>query len=131
MTELETERLRLRQWRDDALARIRAHWAEHGFGQFALEVGRSGVSYHRLWPDDPEVGWGIDPELWGRGYASEAGGASIAHALSTLGFARVVPIIHPDNAPSIRVAEKLGERPYAKVYWDRGDVDLIVYAIDA
>jgi hypothetical protein len=44
------------------------HWAELGFGLLALEwretgalVGRSGVAYHRAWPDDPEVGCAIDP----------------------------------------------------------------------
>ena len=160
--ELETARLRLRLWRDDDLAhlarmmdderfrrylgprsdpqeqldRIRAHWDEHGFGQFAVEerdagrfAGRSGISYHRLWPDDPEVGWGIDPELWGRGYATEAGAASVAHALGALGFPRVVSIIHPENTASIRVAEKIGERPLATVPWDDRGIDLVVYEV--
>ena len=47
---------------------MRAHWEAHGFGPFAVEeretgrfAGRTGLSYHPLWPDDPEVGWGIDP----------------------------------------------------------------------
>ena len=46
------------------LERFRAHWRKHGFGLWALEdretgafLGRTGVSYHAVWPDDPEVGW--------------------------------------------------------------------------
>jgi RimJ/RimL family protein N-acetyltransferase len=119
------------------LARIRAHWDEHGFGQLAVEerasgrvVGRSGSSYHRLWPQDVEVGWGIDPAAWGRGYATEAGAAAIGHAFDVVGVDRVVSIVHPENAASIRVAEKLGERPLATLPWDDTGIELVVYGIE-
>ena len=55
------------------LERFHAHWDEHGFGLWAIEdretgafLGRTGVSYHAVWPDDPEVGWFLDPKVWGR-----------------------------------------------------------------
>jgi RimJ/RimL family protein N-acetyltransferase len=168
VTELETERLRLRLWSDDdlaelervnadprftrflnpggeiyrpgwtadKLARMRADWERNGWGTWAVEaldtgrlVGRVGFQFHRLWPDDPELGWGVDPELWGRGYATEAARAALHHAFDVLGFVRVVSILHPENAPSIRVAEKIGERPYASVPWEPEGIDLFVYAI--
>ena len=54
-----------------------------GYGVWAVEeratgriVGRLGLSHHRLWPQDVEVGWGLDPEVWGRGYATEGGVAA-------------------------------------------------------
>jgi len=93
-------------------------------------VGRCGLQVHRLWPDDVELGWGIDPELWGRGYASEAATAALEHAFETVALPRVVSIVHPENIASIRVAEKLGERPYGTVYWANGDVDLTVFAVE-
>jgi RimJ/RimL family protein N-acetyltransferase len=119
-----------------AFERWRAHWDEHGFGIWAVEeretgglVGRLGLQYHRLWPHEPEVGWMLDPRVWGKGYATESGAAALRHAFEMLGCDRVVSIVHPENAPSIRVAERLGEQPYATVRWDEGDLDLVVYAV--
>lgn len=162
MDELLTPRLRLRHWRDDdladlrrldaddrfmrylgprgaseeRLARMRADWAERGFGRWAVEergsgrfVGHAGLGVHSLWPADPELGYGVDPELWGRGYATEAAGAALADGLGRLGFGRVVSIIHPENARSIRVAERLGERPLTTVWWPEGELDLLVYSV--
>ena len=119
------------------LARFRRHWEEHGFGIWAVEerktgslVGRIGLQYHRLWPDEPELGWKLDPAVWGRGYATEGGAAGLRHAFETLGRDLVVSIIHPRNEPSIRVAERLGERPHAHVDWPDGGIALEVYAIE-
>ena len=118
------------------LARFRAHWEEHGFGIWAVEelasgtlVGRIGLQYHRFWPHDPELGWKLDPEVWGRGYATEGAAAGLRHAFETLRRDRVVSIIHPHNEPSIRVAERLGFAPHTSVDWPDGGVDLLVYAI--
>lgn len=120
---------------DEQLARFRRGWQEHGFGIWALEerasgrlVGRVGLSYHRIWPEDVELGWKVDANLWGRGYATEAGGAAMRHAFETVGLRRLVSIIHPGNVASIRVAEKLGARPHASVRWEPPGVDLLVYA---
>ena len=55
-----------------------------------------------------EIGWWLARETWGRGYATEAGGAAMRHVLETLGRPRVVAIIDPPNEPSKRVAERLG-----------------------
>jgi RimJ/RimL family protein N-acetyltransferase len=100
---------------DAALARWEGHWSTHGFGSLAADdretgalVGRSGPQFHRAWPDDPEVGWGVDPQWWGRGIATEMGGACVRWALGDLGFARVVSITTEDNRPSRQVMAKLG-----------------------
>lgn len=57
---------------------------------------------------DLEIGWWLERKVWGRGYATEAGGAAMNHVLVTLARKRVVAIIHPDNEPSKRVVERLG-----------------------
>ena len=46
--------------------------------------------------------------MWGRGYATEGGGAAMRHVLETLGRPRVCAIIDPGNEPSIRVVQRLG-----------------------
>ena len=121
----------------DQLARFRRGWEEHGFGIWAVEelesgrlVGRVGLSYHRLWPSDPEVGWKLDPDVWGRGYATEAGAASLRHAFETLGFERVVSIALPQNTASIRVMDRLGIEPWREVWWPDGEAMLDVRAIE-
>ena len=48
--------------------------------------------------------------FWGQGYATEAAAACRDHALGELGRDRVISLIDPQNTPSIRVAEKIGER---------------------
>jgi RimJ/RimL family protein N-acetyltransferase len=55
-----------------------------------------------------EIGWILAREAWGRGYATEAGGAAMRHVLETLARPRVVAIIDPGNEPSKRVAARLG-----------------------
>jgi RimJ/RimL family protein N-acetyltransferase len=120
------------------LERMLDHYQRHGFGVWLAEdretgepVGRVGLSYHRAWPDDPEVGWWIDPSRWGEGLATEAGGAAIDFAFETLGVARVVSITLEQNLASRRVMEKLELRKLTEVPFPELDVPLWVHARDA
>ena len=72
----------------------------------------------------------LDPDVWGRGYATEAGAAALRHAVETLGFVRVVSIVHPENEPSFRVARRLGMGPWRDVAWDDTGVSLAVWRIE-
>jgi RimJ/RimL family protein N-acetyltransferase len=124
-----------REETEDLLARFEKHWAEHGFGVWAAEeretgslVGRVGISYHRSWPDDPEIGWLIDVPWQGQGLATEAGAACVDYALGELGFERVVSICTAENAASRRVMEKLGFSPWRQVDEDVFGLRLIVHS---
>jgi RimJ/RimL family protein N-acetyltransferase len=55
-----------------------------------------------------QISWRLHRAVWGRGVATEAAGTVLARALGPLGLRAVVALIHPDNAASIRVAEKIG-----------------------
>ncbi len=55
-----------------------------------------------------EVGWTIDPALWGKGYATEAADALVKLAFTQLKAHRVVAFCHEENTASFRVMEKLG-----------------------
>jgi RimJ/RimL family protein N-acetyltransferase len=134
-----TRYLRAREPIDTAaqFARFRRHWEEHGYGLWAVEeretgrfIGRVGLSHHRLWPQDVEVGWALDPAAWGRGYATEGGAAALAHGFGELGVDRVVSIVHPENAASIAVMSRLGIGPWRTVWWPEGGIDLEVRAIE-
>ncbi|MDH3590941.1 MAG: GNAT family N-acetyltransferase, partial [Planctomycetota bacterium] len=55
-----------------------------------------------------EVIYILRPEHWGQGLGTEIATALVAHAFGPRDRARVVALIHPDNAASARVAEKAG-----------------------
>ncbi|HTF56046.1 MAG TPA: GNAT family N-acetyltransferase [Planctomycetota bacterium] len=145
--EIRTPRLLLRGWRDGdvehfaelnadprvmehfpapfspaetatMVARIRAHFDEHGFGLWAVEVpgvapfiGFTGLSRPRFqarFTPCVEVGWRLAFDHWGRGYATEAAKAALAFGFEGLGLAEIVSFTAPINRRSIRVMEKLG-----------------------
>jgi len=105
---------RAEAWRN--MAMVLGHWRLRGFGLWAVEerrggelVGRVGCWRPEGWPG-LEISWALRRAFWGRGYATEAGLASLDFAFNELREPRAVSLIHGDNAPSIRVAERLGMR---------------------
>ncbi len=90
------------------------HWAMRGYGFFAVEsretgelVGRAGILHPLDWPE-PELAYALAKPFWGQGLATEAAGAARAWAFDWFGFERLASFIHPDNATSIAVANRLG-----------------------
>ena len=72
-------------------------------------VGRIGVFNPEGWPGF-EVGWGIDSEYRGKGYAVEAAQASIDWVFATFEIGEIIHCIEASNEPSKRVARRLGAR---------------------
>lgn len=56
----------------------------------------------------PEIGWYLAPRQGGRGLATEAARALLQYGLDQLGPHSVWALIHTDNTPSLRLAERLG-----------------------
>jgi RimJ/RimL family protein N-acetyltransferase len=139
--ELGTKRLLLRPWRDEDVAsfaelsadpavmeyllprpgwvhRKRAHWLEHGFGQWVVEipgeasfigvVGLETVSYEAHFTPAVEVAWRLARPYWSRGYATEAAQASLDYGFGQLGLAEIVALTVPANWRSRRLMERLG-----------------------
>ena len=105
------------------LLRQAGHWSLFGFGFLAIEekatgcfIGEAGLAHFRRglgtdFDTAPEAGWAIGPWAQGHGYATEAAAAALRWIEARFGLRRTVCLIHEDNAPSLRVAEKLGYRP--------------------
>ena len=117
-----------------AIAGFLGHWQLRGYGLWAVEerdtgrlVGRCGLYNPEGWPG-LEVGWLLERSCWGLGYATEAGRASLEHAWHELGATHVISLIHPDNAASIRVAERLGETFERSI--TRHDLPVSIYGVD-
>lgn len=90
---------------------------EPGWVQLSVEellgggiVGDVGLSPAEGEPGVIKVGYTIDPAFQGRGYATEAVEALVSYAFDTLGAEVVRAYASAENAPSIRVAEKVGMR---------------------
>jgi RimJ/RimL family protein N-acetyltransferase len=101
-------------WRN--LAMMVGHWSLRGCGMWAAEerssgafVGRVGFWNPEGWPGF-EVGWTLRRSYWGRGYATEGARRALRYAFTDLKQPHVLSLIHPDNAASIRVAQRLGEQ---------------------
>jgi RimJ/RimL family protein N-acetyltransferase len=56
----------------------------------------------------PEFGYWLAEPWWGKGFATEAGAAVLAHAFKTRDVERVVSGVFKDNPASLHVQKKLG-----------------------
>lgn len=147
MREVTTSRLVLRPWREDDLApfaamnadprvmehfpavytrdesdaaagRAAAHFAEHGFGPWAVEVpgvaafaGFIGLivpSFSAHFTPCVEIGWRLAADCWGRGYATEGARAALQFGFDELRLDEIVSMTVPANQRSWRVMEKIG-----------------------
>ena len=102
------------------LLRHVGHWLVMGFGYWVVRekttgrfVGEVGFAdFHRdIQPSlegRPEIGWVLAPWAQGQGFATEAVLAALAWGDAHFGPARTVCLISPENASSLRVAEKCG-----------------------
>ena len=110
-----------------AYASARGLWEFLGFGMFAIQIrgedaacGLAGPWFPEGWPEH-EIGWNLWREdVEGKGIAFEAATAARKWAYDTLGWKTAVSYIHPDNARSLALAERLGchddtaaSRPFA------------------
>lgn len=106
--------------------RYAGSWVLLGHGFWVIEekssgklVGEIGIMDAKRDIDPPfgdnrELGWALMPEVHGKGYASEALSAVLDWERKVFNAPRVLALIDPDNAPSIRLAEKYGFRERAR-----------------
>lgn len=108
------------------ILRYAGHWVLLGFGYWALEDKTSGrfvgevgfADFKRILEPSldgmPEIGWALASWAHGAGYATEAVCAAAAWGDGNFRGATTACLIDPDNAASIRVAEKAGYREFAR-----------------
>jgi len=112
-------------------------WERKGYGPWAAVDKHSGrwlgeIGLNEL-PDFPgphkvEVGWELDPSVWGRGLATEGGRAAVRYGFQVVGLERIVSATVPANVASRRVMEKC-ELTFQGELFGRGTA-LVWYAID-
>ena len=77
-------------------------------GSFRGQVTVSGIQWGSL--RSAQIGYWIDQRVAGRGHTPTAVALAADYALFEVGLHRVEINIRPENAPSLRVVEKLGFR---------------------
>ena len=127
---------------------IRERHAADGFGILAAVrkedgrvIGRAGMLVwdERTWTPttlreagahgEVEIGWALHPDVWGRGYATEASVRCRDFVLEEV-RRRVIALIDPDNERSIAVAERLG-LSHARDVLQNGSKTMRLYALEA
>lgn len=108
-----------REQSDVYLHKCDAHFAEHGFGFWAVErrsdgalIGVAGLR-KVLWPDHPmtpcvEIGWRQARWAWGNGYIAEAARAALEDGFQRIGVEEVFAWTAAANTRSQAVMERIG-----------------------
>jgi RimJ/RimL family protein N-acetyltransferase len=102
-----------------------AHWEQHGFGYWMAHdretgafAGRGGLRRVVIQGrPEVEVGYGLMPERWGQGLATELAVESIRVAFDELKLPELVCFTLPTNRASQRVMEKAGFRYVGETVW--------------
>jgi RimJ/RimL family protein N-acetyltransferase len=106
------------------IAGQQAHWEAYGYGNWGIVpkgkmdiIGWAGLQFLPE-TNETEVGYLLNRQSWGKGYATEATRASLRFGFEGFNFPEIIALVHPNNAASLKVAAKCGltiiER---KVYW--------------
>jgi len=103
---------RVRAW--GAFTAMCGEWALSNYGMFAVQKQNdpTAIGYAGIWfpPDieEPELAWALFEGNEGKGFATEAAIAAKLWAQKTFGWGRLMSFIHPENSPSIALAERMG-----------------------
>ncbi len=116
--------LTLEQTRE-RLAKDMRHYAEHGYGKWAIVlretgamIGLGGVSVTVVdGPPAPELGYRLIKSMWGKGYAMEAGRATLDYWVKEVKLPELQAFVEPANTASVNVLEKLGFTYLREASW--------------
>jgi RimJ/RimL family protein N-acetyltransferase len=114
-----------------------ASYARHGFGLCAVDLAAGGATIGicgLLQRDElpaPDLGFAFLPQFRSQGYAFEAAASVRADAHLRLGIDRLLAIVNPDNAPSLRLLEKLGFAREGTIRLPGEGADLSLFAAHA
>lgn len=111
-------------------------YAKNGFGLSLVILKDTGASIgmcgliKRDTLDNVDIGYAFLPRYWSKGYAVESALAMKAYAKDVVGLKKLVAIIDPANAGSIRLIEKIGLTFEKMVKLSEDDIELKLFSTD-
>ena len=103
---------------DDLVDRLMLEYDNEGFtfyaadelstGNFMGFIGLAKTKIETSFTPCVEIGWRLDEEFWGKGYATEGALASLDHGFDMLGIEEIYSYTPTVNTPSERVMRKIG-----------------------
>ena len=114
-----------------------ASYEKYGFGMYVVELRDTGTPIglcgfvKRDWLPDVDIGFAFLPQYRSQGYALESASAVKTYGREVLGLRRIVAIVSPSNADSIRLLEKIGLRFESMVRPENEDADIKLFAAEA
>jgi RimJ/RimL family protein N-acetyltransferase len=122
--ETVAERVALRWARHEIVAEGDALFLGVEVASSAQVIGEVKLSFTSAEHRGGEVGWVVNPDYSGQGYATEAAHAMLHLGFDGLGLHRVVARVDARNGPSLRLAARLGMRREAHLManeWFKGE----------
>ncbi len=116
-----------------AVEKFVRHWAEKGYGVFAVEDLRTGRFLGQCGLNtidelgEIEILYALERAAWGQGLATEAARSALAYGFDEVGLSRIVAVTRPEHARSRHVLEKLGMRYERDV--DVFGIHAVLYAL--
>lgn len=117
-------------------SRMTDSYQKNGFGLYLVElkdsrkpIGMCGL-VKRDPSEDPDIGFALIPEVWGKDYAVEASRGVLHYAKNTLKLKRILGITIPSNIPSIKTLEKIGLKFERMSVAKEDGKDIRVYSIN-
>jgi RimJ/RimL family protein N-acetyltransferase len=91
--------------------------ADNCWIMFAIErledgcmIGEVGMYIEAAAQGAADIGWSLQRDYWGQGYAAEAAQRLLAYAFDERGLTRLTASMSAHNAASVRLCERLGMR---------------------
>lgn len=115
--------------------RYLSSYAEHGFGNYVVELKESGQAigtcgiFKRPNLDHPDIGYALLPEFEKRGYALEASRKLLNYAALKWNLQEIGGITAKDNIASISLLKKLGLQNAGTIVMEKEGEELSLFRL--
>jgi [ribosomal protein S5]-alanine N-acetyltransferase len=123
-----------REWVATEIENNAKCFEQHGFGQWSIFLKETseliGFCGFRFFYDNPpelQLLYGLSPQYWGKGLATEAAKAMIQYGFTEHKFEQIITVTDVENTASARVMERIGMRFCHRI--NKEGLDVLYYAI--
>lgn len=123
-----------REWVATEIENNTQCFEQHGFGQWSIFLENSseliGFCGFRFFYDNPpelQLIYGLSPQYWGQGIATEAAKAIIQYGFTEHKFQQIITNTDVENVASVRVMKSVGMKFVQRM--NKEGLDVLYYAI--